>query len=302
MTDYKEMLKGIHYTWFGLAGLWLLAFIPATISTTAKPPLVLSYGPPPSHTAEGFFIMAFIAYLIGGFILGKLHNKYAVGFATAQVVEAQTANGREFHVTPAGRHLPFWLFGLFGAFFLMSVPYMIAGNGFGTTFTLMFAGTFVLIGLRPSLWRRPMNHDFTVGDGTLTASGRTVPVSSIQGFRIDTALKGKSDRATSNGGGYYQPVQQTTVYVGGNVSPGTVFAAQGIAAASQVAAGASAAAGQGIAEVANRYFREMQARSYRVEADAAGQNIVVAEGLDAATAGRLLDRIRTAMGQAGGLA
>lgn len=287
-----EKLKGIHFTWFGLAGLWLLAFIPATISTTAKPQLVLSYGPPPDRTVESLFVMAFLAYLVGGVILGKLHNRYVAGFATAQVEESETANGREFKITPAGRHLPFWLFGLFGAFFLMSVPYMIAGNGFGTTFTLMFAGTFALIGLRPKLWRKSAPHGFMIGKSALTAAGRTLPFASIQGFRIDTALKGKSDLAAPNGGGYYQPAQQATVYVG-NISPGAQFAAHGIAAGSQVIAGASGAAAEGIAEVANRYFREMQARSWRIEAEGVGQHLLLAEGLDPATARNLVSRIQS---------
>lgn len=295
MTDYKEKLGGIHYTWFGLAGLWLLAFIPATINTIAKPRPTFSYGPPPGHAAASFFAVAFIAYVVGGFILAKLHNKYVAGFAAARVDETGTGSVREFHVTPAGRHLPFWLFGFFGALFLFSMPIMIAGNGAGTFCTLFIAVIFAFLGLQPKLWRRPAPHSFAIGGGVLKAAGRSTPLSSIQGLRIDAALKGKSDLAGPNGGVYYAPVQQTVVYMGSNP-----VAAQALAGGAQAMAGASAAGGKAIAELANRYFWEMKARSYRVEADAAGQNIVVAEGLDPATAGRLLGRIQNLIAGAGG--
>ncbi|HEY4276178.1 MAG TPA: hypothetical protein VGM68_11870 [Rhizomicrobium sp.] len=295
MSDYKEKLKDIHYTWFGLAGLWLLALIPATINTLAKPEPAFSYGPPPSHVAENFFVVAFIAYLAGGVILGKLHNRYAAGFALAQIEETKAEDFWNFHVTPAGRHLPFWLFGFFGAIFLFSIPYMLAGNSAGTFFTLFAGGIFAFLGLQPKLWWRPAPHNFAIGDGALTVAGRSLPLSSIQGLRIDAALKGKSDLAKPNGGVYYQPVQTTVIYAGSNP-----IAAHALAGGAQAMAGASAAGGKAIAEIANRYFWEMKARSYRVEADAAGQSIVIAEGLDPSTAGRLLDRVQALMTNAGG--
>jgi hypothetical protein len=283
-----DKLKGIHYTWFGLAGLWLLAFIPGVMDATAERGPVFSYGPKPDNSAQTLFFLMFVVYLIGGFILGKINNKHVARFATANVEESETAKGHEFRVTPAGRHLPFWIIGLFGIISLMSGPFMLAGSGLGTFITLIFAAVLAWGGLQPKLWRGPAPHSFTISGDTLTAGGRSVPLSSIEAFSIDTALKGKSDRISNLAGTYSQyEYRQTLILPGENLAM-----AYGTAAAIQIGSDASKAAGAGIAEVLNLYFWEMQARSYWVEAEGAGQKLRITEGLDAGTARNLVTRLQ----------
>lgn len=287
MNDYKK-LKGIHYTWFGLAGLWLLAFIPGAIDATTERGPVFSYGPRPDNSAQTLFVLMFIVYLVGGFILGKINNKYVARFATAQVEESEIAEGHEFHVTPAGRHLPFWIIGLFGIISLMSGPFMLAGSGLGTFITLVFGAVLAWGGLQPKLWRSPAPHSFTISGDTLTAGGHSMPVSSIEQFRIDTALKGKSDHISHLAGTYSQyEYRQILVLPGENPAM-----AYGMAAATRIGIDTSKAAGAGIAEVLNRYFWEMQARAYWVEAEGAGQKLRIAEGLDADTARSIVAHVQ----------
>lgn len=285
MEPISAVLKRIHYAWFGLGGLWLLALVASTINVFHKP-VVVSFGPPPSQTAQSFFVVAFLAYLIGGFILGKIHNRHTANFTKAGYERRQNGDKAEFHIIPAKRHLPFWLFYLFGSFFIFSVPYMVSGNGAGTFLTLLLGGAFAALGLQPKLWRPFPEHDFSVAPGSLTTDGETVPLQKIQGFLIGTSLRGKSDNPNNNRGGSVMHTTQTVYVAGGNP-----IAAQGMMAAQQVGMGAVSAVGNGIANVANRYFYEMRARSYRIEAVAGGKNLILAKGLDPGTAQAILSEI-----------
>jgi hypothetical protein len=285
MDQLTEQLKKIHYTWLALAGLWFLAFVLAAIDVMHKPAPAFNYGPPPSHALQTLFMFAFVAYLVGGFVLGKIHNRHVARFTNASYQREQKGETIVFHVTPARRHLPFWLFGLFGAFFIFSVPHMLAGDGAGTFFTVLLAAAFAAMGLQPRLWRAIPPHDFSFDASVLKAGGETVVLEDIKGFVFGTSLRGKSDNAKNQGVAYPQAMTQT-VYMTGNP-----IAAHGMMAAQQIGVGASAAAGQGIAEIANRYFYEMRARSHRIEAVRGGSNLVVAKGLDIDTAQALMAEV-----------
>ncbi len=107
MQSPFDRLKDIHFTWLGLAGLWLLAFIFSLMSVAHPSAPAFSYGPPPSHAVETLFIVAFITYLVGGFILGKIHNRHTATFANASYRATVNGEVTEFHIAPARRHLPF---------------------------------------------------------------------------------------------------------------------------------------------------------------------------------------------------
>ena len=280
----QNLVHRIHYAWWGLAGLWLLAFCAATVNVLAEPQ-PQRFVAAPSHAATTFFAMAFTAYLVGGFVLGKIHNRHTARFVNASYTAGQRDGMTVFHVEPAGRHLPFWLIGLFGAFFLFSMPYMLAGSGIGAFFTVLLAAVLWVLGLQPKLWRPVPPHEFAMDASTLRAEGRTVPLAEVRSFLIGTSLPGRASGGTAGTGDAAST--QTIHVVGGNP-----IAAHGMMAAQQLTAGTSAAAGQGIAEVANRYFREMRARSWRIEALAGGANLILARGLDAHTAEALLKEVQ----------
>ncbi len=276
MEEYLNRLKTIHYTWFALAALWFVTFIAMSVYINQPPAPVFDYGVPPGHGPEIFAAIAAIAYIALGFMLCKRHSRYAANFAKASYDRGSVPDGSVFRVTPAKRHLPFWLFGIFGGVFAVSVPEMLAGHGFGTFLTVACGGTFALLGLQPKLWLPLTNQAFEITPSEIRHEGKITAMKDIKAIFIGNFIPDKKDDSQPRM--YYRPQQPMIVTGGGAAAAAPVYApAQG-----------------SLIALVNRYAHEMRARSFQIEVVTDGINLILARGLDFATAQALMGEIEKA--------
>lgn len=256
----KARVRGIHYSWYGLIGLWLSVFFLIVLGERRG----MTEGE--TETAAALILILYSVYLVGGFILGKLHNQYAASHISAYYQREDKGDRTVFHITPSPRHFPFWPIGLAGALLLITIMFMVHdGDTTAKFFTGLILVGLVLMGLQPKICLPIRSHSFEIGSGQIKAKGKTASISDIRDIYIENFMP-------SGAAG-------DTVHVVAG-TPGMVAAHQ-----------ATAAAGASLAELGNRYAAQMYDRSYQIEVVTRGPKMILAKGLDIYTARDILDEL-----------
>lgn len=281
------ILKSERILWLAFGALWCGAIYAGLEDLRRGEDRILRYAGRASYEHYWFFLLA---YLIGGAVVAMLHSRMADRLPGASYTRSESATGDRFDTVPAPKFFAMWPTGAIGIVFVLCLPAAVFGNAFCLLFCLGFGALLLLMAYVPKLWMRGRPCSFTVAPTAVETRGRSLPVDAGSAFSIGNSLRYKP---------YTVPPQIESRMASGDLrhniyyAPGgNPLAAQGLAGVHDAAIGLTNAIGNGLGEMAYRYYIEMRARSWQVRFKSGGKDHVLADGLDGGSAEQLLREVQ----------
>jgi hypothetical protein len=280
--------EGVLWIVFGL--LWVAAVLAGIENVRHGEDPVLRLTGRGSYEHYWFFLLA---YLIGGAVVAMVHSKWVEKLPGASFSRGETATGARFDTVPAPKFFAMWLTGAVGIVLVLSLPYAVFGYGIALLFCIGFGGLLILMAFVPKLWRRGTPRTFTVSSAGIEAAGTRLAVDSASAFSIGNTLRYKPYNVPSQIEGRMSSDLRHNVYYAPGGNP---LAAQGLAGVHDTGIGIVNAIGNGLGELAHRYYIEMRARSWQLKLRSGGKDHVLADGLDGGSAEVLLNEVNALIG------
>ncbi len=276
------MLRSERFLWLIFGALWSGAILAGIEDVRRGENRVLRALGRGSCEHYWFFLLA---YLIGGALVAILHSRMVEKLPGARFTRTETAEGVRFDTVPAPKFFAMWPTGAIGIVFVLSLPSAVFGNGFCVLFCVGFGGLLVLMAYVPKLWLPGKPSSFTVAPSSLQAQGRNLAVDSKSAFTVGNSLRYKPYKVPPQiEGGMSADLRHNLHYIPG----GNPLVAQGLAGFHDAAIDTTNAVGNGLGEMAHRYYVDMRARSWQIRFKSGGKDHLLADGLDGGTAEMLL--------------
>ncbi len=271
--------------WIAFGVLWSAATWAGMENVRRGEDPALRYSGRGSYEHYWFFLLA---YLVGGAVVAMLHSHLADNLPGSTRSRSQTPAGVRFETEPAKKFFAMWPTGAIGIIFVLALPSALFGSGVAWLFCLGFGGLLILMAFVPKLWRSGSRSAFTVAPGVVQSGNRSLVVDSASAFAIGNSLRFKPYKVPEQIGSRMSGDLRNNVYYAPGGNP---LAAEGLAGIHDTGLGIANAIGNGLAEMAHRYYVEMRARSWQLKVTSDGKELVLADGLDGGSAQALLDEV-----------
>ncbi len=276
------MLRSERFLWLLFGVLWSAAILSGIEDVRRGEDRVLRTLGRGSYEHYWFFLLA---YLIGGAVVAMLHSRMTDKLPGASFTRTETAEGVRFDTVPAPKFFAMWPTGAIGIVFVLSLPSAVYGNGFCLLFCVAFGGLLLLMAYVPKLWLRGKPRSFTVAPTSVQARSRSLAVDPQSAFTVGNSLRYKPYKVPPQiKGGMSDDLRHNVYYAPG----GNALGAQALAGVHDAGIDMTNAIGNGLGEMAHRYYVDMRARSWQIHFRSGGKNHVIADGLDGGTAEALL--------------
>lgn len=281
------MLKSEKNFWIAFGVLWGAALLAGIENTRRGEDVVLRQT---GHGSFDLYWVCLLAYLIGGAIVAMLHSRWAEKLPGSSFTRTETSAGVRFDTVPAAKFFAMWPTGAIGIIFVLSLPEVFYGRGpgagFGLLFCLAFGGLLILMAYVPKLWRPGQSRSFTVSHQLVQTPSHSFVLDERSELVLGNALRYKPYKVPPQIESRMSDDLRNNVYYAPGGNP---LAAQALAGAHDAALGLTNAIGNGLGEMAHRYYIEMRARSWQLKIKNGGKEHVLADGLDGGCAQALFD-------------
>jgi hypothetical protein len=279
------MFKSERVLWIVFGVLWCGAIYAGLEDLRRGEDRILRYAGRNSYEHYWFFLLA---YLIGGAVVAMLHTRLVDKLPGATFTRSETAAGVRFDTAPAPKFFAMWPTGAIGIVFVLCLPAAVFGNGFCVLFCFGFGALLILMAYVPKLWLRGSPHSFTVSPTSVETRGRSLAVEPLSAFSIGNSLRYKPYKVPPQIESRMSSDLSRNVYYSPGGNP---LAAQGLAGVHDTAVGLVNAIGNGLGEMAYRYYIEMRARSWQIRFKSGGKEHLLANGLDGGSAETLFQEL-----------
>jgi hypothetical protein len=283
------MFKSERNFWIAFGALWGAALLAGIVNTRRGEDLILR------QTGRGSFDLYWLfllAYLIGGVVIAILHSRWVEQLPGSAYTRTETPAGAQFATVPAPKFFAMWPTGAIGIVFVLSLPEILFGSGPGAGFGLLaclgFGGALILMAYVPKLWRRGRPCTFTVSSRDVKTDTLSFDLGSPGEWVIGNALRYKPYKVPPQIGGRMSLDVRRNIYYAPGGNP---LAAQALAGVHDAGLDLTNAIGNGLGEMAYRYYVEMRARSWQLKIRIDGKDHLLADGLDGGCAQALFDEV-----------
>ena len=279
------MLKSEKTLWIVFGILWSAAILAGIENVRRGEDPVLRFSGRGGYDLYWTFLFA---YLIGGAVVAILHSRLVDRLPGSTFTRSEAPDGTRFETTPAPKFFAMWITGAIGIVFVFSLPYAMFGYGIAVLFCLGFGGLLFLMAFVPKLWRRGTPHAFTVSPTAVQTGTMRLALEPQSAFSIGNSLRFKPYKVPPQITGRMSEDLRHNVYYSPGGNP---LAAQALGGLHDAGIGLTNAIGNGLGELAHRYYVEMRARSWQLRFKSDGKEHVLADGLDGGCAEALLREI-----------
>lgn len=276
------MLKSERTLWLLFGILWGAAILAGIENVRRGEDPVLRYTGRGGYDLYWLFLFT---YLIGGAAVAVIHSRLVERLPGSTFTRSDTPAGMRFETVPAPKFFAMWLTGAIGIVFVLSLPYAVFGYGIGVLFCLGFGGLLILMAFVPKLWRRGTPHAFTILPTGIETQTQRLAIEPQSEFLIGNSLRFKPYKVPPQIGGRMGGDLLHNVYYSPGGNP---LAAQALGGVHDAGVGLTNAIGNGLGELAHRYYVEMRVRSWQLRFRSGGRDHVLADGLDGGSAESLL--------------
>lgn len=283
------MFKSEKVFWIAFGVLWGAALLAGIENTRLGEDVVMR------QTGRGSYdhYWAFqLAYLIGGAVISMLHSHWVEKLPGSSYRRTDTPAGVLFETIPAKKFAAMWPTGAIGIIFLLSLPEILFGTGPGAAVGFLacvgFGGLLILIAYVPKLWRQGRPRSFTVSPQQVQTATGSIALDAGSEFLLGNRLRYKPYKVPAQIQSQMSGDLRNNVYYSPGGNP---LAAQAVAGVHDAAVDLTTAIGNGLGEMAYRYYVEMRARSWELKIKSGGKEQLLADGLDGGCAQALLDEV-----------
>lgn len=283
------MFKSEKRFWIAFGVLWGAALLAGIVNTRRGEDIVLRHSGRGSFELYGAFLLA---YLVGGAVIAMRHSRWVDKLPGSTYTRTDTPAGVQFATDPATKFFAMWPTGAIGIIFVLSLPEIFFGSGPGAAVGLLacvgFGSLLILMAYVPKLWRRGRPGTFTVSPQRVQTSAGGFDLDGSNPFVLGNALRYKPYKEPPQIVGRMSEDMRRNVY---HAPGGNPLAAQALAGVHDAGLDLTNAIGNGLGEMAHRYYVEMRARSWQLKIKVGGKEHLLADGLDGGCAQALYDEL-----------
>lgn len=262
--------------WLITAFFWLIALAAWWQGVTQLQDYPYPYKPPVDKD-HGYSAMAL--YIIVTMVMGYKHQQWVDRLPAARFEKV----GDTYTITPTTKHYPFNFAAMVGGFLIMAIPNSYYGNGFATLIAYGFGALLVILLLHPHFKVNRKPGELVLSGTELKVGENTLPLGVIA-YTVRNRMSPRKEVLDS-------PYGHPSLGDGVMQRPLTM-GEYALSSAHQVGTDTHAAISNAIANLVNRYFADMRAKSFFVTAQSGGKAVVIAQGMDEASAYRLIDELK----------